>query len=806
MPQEPISHINHALVPKSHSPMYLMHKFWARKPDNVVSEYIRHYSKEGDVTLDPFCGSGVTTIESLKLKRKTVAIDLDPIATFITRMSVIPVDLSEYEKTYSMIREKVKPKIDELYETTCPKCGRIATIICTRWHDDSAIEIRNYFCPFCGKGRDKKLDEKDKDNIRSVDKMSVPFWYPQDKLKYPNGKDFEEGTHVEKLDTVSSLFTNRNLIALSMLYHEIESIQDESIKDLMKFTFSSMLAQTTKMMLWSKTSRPSWKVHRYWVPSDNVELNVWDRFENRFLDVLKGKTEAQEAIGDFCLEGQSFHDLSNGKNVLIASQSTLNLSALPASIPSNSVDYVFTDPPYGGSVQYMELSALWVSWLKGVHNDSRFQLDFDEEVTINEAQGKSFDFYHKMLRASFEEIYRVLKSGSWLTVTFHNTEIRIYNSIIKAIVLSGFDLEKIVYQPPAKKGAKQQLQPYGSAIGDYYIRFRKPTKRVGLPADSEIAKERYERIIIDAVKKLIALRGEETPYSLIINSYANIYDELKKSGHYLTDPESIDKVLKKQLKKEFVIVGGKWWFKDPSSVPFIERVPLNERVEISVMDVLNRKVKVSYDEVLQEIFIRFPNSLTPETRSVMDILEENAKKTKDGNWILDSNVKKRLNEHDKVVEMLAIIGQKAGFDVHADIQGWRKDVFPQTSEENAKRIKEIDVVWFTNQEITYEFEVENTTGIWSAIVRGSSISNTKTKRFIAIPEERQRNFNDRLSVPALQERVQKENWKFILYDSLKIFFHKAKRKSQINLDEFEEISQKPKTPKGVSETLEPFTK
>jgi len=799
-----ISHINHALVPRPHPPMYLMHKFWARKPDNVVSEYIRHYSKEGDITLDPFCGSGVTPLESLKLKRKAIAIDIDPISTFITRMSAIPIDLVDYEKAFETIKKKTRSNINELYKTACPECGRGATAICTRWNNENAVEIRNLICPVCGKVRDKQLDTKDKENILQVSKIPIPYWYPEDKLQYPNGKAFKEGTHIEKLNTVSSLFTHRNLVALSVLYNEIESIQERDTKDLMKFTFSSMLAQTSKMMLWSGTSRPSWKVHRYWVPSENVELNVWDRFENRYFGILEGKKEAQQAIGDFCVEGQSFQELIEGKSFLVSSQSALNLQNKPVCIPSNSIDYVFTDPPYGGSVQYMELSALWISWLKGAHNDSRFQLNFDEEVTINEAQGKDFAFYHKMLRASFEEVYRVLKPSSWLTVTFHNTEIRIYNSIIKAIVLAGFDLEKIVYQPPAKKGAKQQLQPYGSAIGDYYIRFQKPSKRIGLPTDSEIAKERYDRIIVDAVKELIAKRGEPTPYSLIINSYASIYDDLKKNGYYLTDPEGIGKVLKKQLNKIFVIIGGKWWFKDPDSVPLIERVPLNERVELSVMDVLNRKVKVSYDEILQSIFIKFPNSLTPETQSVMKVLEEYAKKTQDGNWILDSYVRKRLNEHDKIVEMLALLGQKAGFKVHADLQGWRKDAFPGASADNSKHIKEIDVVWFNNQDITYEFEVESTTGIWSAIVRGSSISNTNTKRFIVIPDERQRAFNIRLAIPALQEWVQQEHWRFILYDALKVFFDNSKRKSQFKLDEFEELSRKPQFPKKVTESLEHF--
>jgi len=801
--QKLIPHIDHALVPKPHPPMYLMHKFWARKPHNVVSEYIQHYSKKGEIVLDPFCGSGVTAIESLKLGRKTVAIDLDPIATFITRMSLLPVDLNEYESAYEQLREKVSEKINELYETRCPHCGKKSIAICIRWRNETPTGIRNLVCPSCGMIRNKVVDKLDLKKIDEIEQTKIPYWYPKDaELHYPNESPFLKK---EKRDYVHELFTKRNLFALSILYNEIESFKSESTKDLMKLTFSSLLPQASKMVLWSETSRPSWKIHSYWVPPENVEMNVWDRFENRFHRIYNGKKDTQEAIGDFYREAESFKGLLDDKTSLISTQSAFNLQGKPASIPSDSVDYVFTDPPYGGSVQYLELSAIFISWLKGKKNDPRFQLNFDEEITINKFQDKDFDFYHKMLKASFEEVYRVLKSGSWLTVTFHNTRIRIYNSIIKAIVLAGFDLEKIVYQPPAKRGAKQQLQPYGSAIGDYYIRFRKPKMKRGLPAESEIAKERYERIIVDAVKKLIALRGEPTPYSLIINSYSTIYDELKKNGYYLSDPEGIDKVLKKQLKKEFVIVDGKWWFKDPDSVPFIERVPLNERVEISVMDVLNRKVKVSFDDVLQYIFIKFPNALTPETRSVINVLEEYANKTKDRKWILDSYVRSRISEHDKIVEMIASIGKKAGFNVHADLRKWRKDVFPNVPLDNVKGIKEIDVVWFTKNKITHEFEVENTTGIWSAFIRGSNIPDGKVKRFIVIPEERQETFNNKISVPALRERVQEEDWKFILYDNLKTFFHDTKRKRKIKVDEFEKISQKPQMPKKTVETLEIFT-
>jgi hypothetical protein len=153
----------------------------------------------------------------------------------------------------------------------------------------------------------------------------------------------------------------------------------------------------------------------------------------------------------------------------------------------------------------------------------------------------------------------------------------------------------------------------------------------------------------------------------------------------------------------------------------------------------------------------------------------------------------------------ALIGQGAGYQVHADIQGWRKDAFPQISTDNAKHVKEIDVVWFTNQKITHEFEVENTTGLWSAIVRGSSIPDITVKRFIVIPDERLRTFNDRLNVPVLQDRIKQENWKYILYDVLKVFFDHLKRKKQFSIDEFDEISKKPELPQKVSESLERFT-
>src|SRR5271169_1418588 len=64
---------------------YGVHPYFTRRPANVVRAYIERYSKEGDVVLDPFGGTGVTAIESMLLGRRAIHNDLNPCANFIAR-------------------------------------------------------------------------------------------------------------------------------------------------------------------------------------------------------------------------------------------------------------------------------------------------------------------------------------------------------------------------------------------------------------------------------------------------------------------------------------------------------------------------------------------------------------------------------------------------------------------------------------------------------------------------------------------------------------------------------------------------
>jgi hypothetical protein len=83
-----------------------------------------------------------------------------------------------------------------------------------------------------------------------------------------------------------------------------------------------------------------------------------------------------------------------------------------------------------------------------------------------------------------------------MTLTFNNTRIDVWNAIIRAASIAGFDLEKIIYQPPAVKPSKASLHPYGSSFGDYYLRFRKPKQAKMVFGDPEELRQKYENVVV----------------------------------------------------------------------------------------------------------------------------------------------------------------------------------------------------------------------------------------------------------------------------------------------------------------------
>jgi len=82
-------------------------RFWGSKPNDIISNLIKEYSKDGDIILDPFGGRGVTVIEALKMRRRVIYNDLNPYAFFIAKNLSSPLNLSELEKAFNLLIKKI---------------------------------------------------------------------------------------------------------------------------------------------------------------------------------------------------------------------------------------------------------------------------------------------------------------------------------------------------------------------------------------------------------------------------------------------------------------------------------------------------------------------------------------------------------------------------------------------------------------------------------------------------------------------------------------------------------------------------
>jgi 16S rRNA G966 N2-methylase RsmD len=807
---KPVQHLNHQIPPKAHTPMYNWHKFWGRKTWNVVSEFIGTYCPEGGIVLDPFSGSGVTALEALKLGRRVIAIDLSPVATELLRLTIEYVEPLRLQEAFKRIEMGVKSQIDNLYVTQCQKCGADVPVECSIWKRDekknfSLKELR-YKCPACGNIVESggKPTKKDLKRIKEIEEefSKKRIWYPKNPLYYNDGLPFKEKQQYESLD---ELFTPRNLYALALLMKSIEKENDEKLKSFLKIAFSSMVHLCSTMVP-ALSPAPTnhqtafssvWTQHSFWFAPEFMEQNVWNKFESSITGhqgLLKAKVESNQYFKNKKITTNIDRILEGKADICIITGDCLEVLA---KLPSRSIDYIFTDPPYDASIQYGELSYLWAAWLK--KDDHYTETISAKEVVRNERQHKDFDVYHSLLKNSFDGIYKALKLGRYLTLTFHNPTFQVRNATIRAGSFAGFELEKIHHQPTAQKSGKSLLQPFGSAQGDFYLRFHKPqTQASRIEAPEEIDEQRFEKIVVDTTVLLLAERAEPTPYTIVINFIDPV---LAKNGYFSSLHTGLDvkTVLKNHIGKEFRLVeerlggakGQLWWFKDPNHIARLKEIPLTERVEQTVLRLLQAKGRVTFTDAWEAVSIQFPNSLTSDSTSIKEALEQYARPIAGGYWLLKSQVRERVSQHSEIIAVLAEAGHAQGFKIwigkkeQTDFAGGifttRKllqayvdaDLSNVAGIEDIKTVEMIDLLWIKGNKVISAFEVESTTTMTSGLVRGSNLS-PEVPKYMVIPQEREEQLQRKMKSPMFAERFELDSWKILFFDTVRSNYNKLK--------------------------------
>ena len=770
----------------------------------MVSEFIKTYSKEGEIIFDPFAGSGVVAMEALRNRRRVIICDLLPIATEIARLTIKPVSETELFNAFKKIEAKVKDKILALYQTRCRKCGTSFPFTCSIWENNTMVEVRYQSCPKCGDRREKETPptKEDLELISGLESKKIREWYPKNPLYYPDGQPFKEKQQYESLD---ELFTKRNLQALAWLVEAIEDEVDRNLRDFLKIGFTSIVHLATKMMPvgepkptnhYTYFSSPGWTQHSYWYADRFMEQEVWKLFEsaiNGHQGLIKAKTESNKYFQNVKFAKDYKEVLDKKAGVYIHTGSSVELMD---DIPRSAIDYIFTDPLYDSSIQYGELAYLWVAWLK--KDEGYLNYLISNEVIHNEKQHKDFGVYHGLLSRSFRDMFEVLKPGRYLTVTFHNPTFKVRNATIRAGVFAGFEFQKIHHQPLGQVSAKAMMQPFGSAQGDFYLRFYRPKLDESVFQPEEIDENRFEKIVVETTIALLAERAEETPYTQIINFIDPV---LAKNGYFSSFETGLDvkKVLEKHLDKEFILVDSKiggatgklWWLKEPRKYIKYD-IPLSERVEETVYRELLSKGKVTFTQVWDAISTKFPNSLTSDSSKIMDALAQYARKVPGGYWMLKPEYHARESQHNEVLALLAEVGKSLGFKIwigkkeqseFADgLAGHKKlseyvnvTLESITNAENKKTIQGIDLLWIKSNKIVSSLEVEFSTSMTSGLVRGSNIDSAVPK-YLVIPEEREEQFRRKQKSPMFAERFEKDSWRLLFFDSIRHSYKKLKSK------------------------------
>lgn len=802
-------HINRQIPPEPHTAMYVWHKYWSRKTWNVVGEHINAYTKPGQIVFDPFAGSGVVAIEAARNKRRAIVCDLNPVASLITELTLHPVNTLKLLEAFKRVSERVQKRIAELYTIHCLKCGKPLTADCCVREGDKLVEVRYKSCPHCEHRCETGCVpcKKDLDALAELEARRIKEWYPKNQLYYDDGTAFMKK---ERYDSLDQLLTKRNLRAAAMIRESIEAENSPQLKKFLLGAFSSMIHLCTRMCPALSPGEgnhqtafsSTWTQHSYWSAPRYLEANVWDKFEsavNGHQGIINAKNESNELLGDVKVTDDWRKVLAGEADIAVVTDDCVELMK---KMPEECVDYMFTDPPYDSSIQYGELSYLWNAWLKA---DFRYTENIvTHEVIHNDRQKKSFEVYYALLNNSFQGFFKVLKPERYLTLTFHNPTFMVRNATVRAGVFSGFDYEHIHHQPLGQVSAKAMLQPFGSAQGDFYLRFAK-TARPARPME-EISEERFRRIVIETCREVIARRAEPTPYTILINQIDPV---LAKRGLFGTLKTGLDvkTVLVESVGNEFELVSAKlggaagklWWFADKTFAARLEAVPLTERVEETVFRCLNEKGRVTFTEIWDTVAREFPNSLTSDSTSIIEALEIYGRKVSGGSWMLREEIRVSLSRHSEVIALLAKIGAARGHDIWIGQREQRETAIGLVEEiklrdlvtakpaalkalkevSNSRPVLDMDLLWLDGNRVVRAFEVECTTTMTSGLQRGSNLPAAVPKTMV-IPEERENDFERKMKSPLFSEYFAKDNWTLAYFNALREAFTKSKAKTDLD--------------------------
>jgi DNA modification methylase len=432
--------------------------------------------------------------------RKAILNDLSPIATFVTFNYNDPINKKKFLKEAKKFIDDLNKKLEWVYVTShkdsnskgkinfvvwsdvfnCSNCSEEIVFYISAYSSDEGIVKKEFNCPNCNitltKGNLEHsiityFDPILKKTHRINKQIPVLINYSIGTKRYdkePSDYDFsilERINELVKSESLSSypmmhkggdgwgaiwragyhygithshhFYTDRNFLVLNKAWELCRNSK-------LQWAFTGIINYVNKKQ--SFTGGGGGMPGVLYIASLIQEKNV--------IDVLERKIQSIYT---------AFENEFRQKNrISITTQSSSNLK----DINSESIDYIFIDPPFGSNIMYSEGSFLWEAWLKVFTNNK-------PEAIENKIQGKGLSEYQTLMTLSFQEYYRILKPGRWMTVEFHNSKNSVWNAIQEALQHAGFVIADI-RTLDKKQGSFKQVTSGGAVKQDLIISAYKP--------------------------------------------------------------------------------------------------------------------------------------------------------------------------------------------------------------------------------------------------------------------------------------------------------------------------------------------
>ncbi len=438
--------------------------------------------------------------------RKAILNDLSPAATFISYNYNTPLDAG-FEREARQILDGVEAECGWMYLTLhLPEPGQVQQAIAlledpgrlsysglplgqinyTVWSDvfvcptcsgevvfwDTAVDkqagtVRDEFpCPHCSTTLTKRTIERSLEacydeiidgTVRQPKQVPVLISYSLGRKRFEKVPDRFD---VALLDYIQSTRTPHQVLTQPMLFKGVEwgdswrAGYHTGITHVHHFyskrnlwTLASFLARGRKPSLLFSATRVAGQITKLY--RFTYQSGVWGAgggplsgtlYVPSLIKELAIHRQLQQAISD--------HVKARLRGVVSTNGITTQSCSESALIPESSIDYIFVDPPFGGNLMYSELNFLWEAWLKVFTNNV-------PEAIENSSQGKGIVEYQELMERCFQTCYHLLKPGRWITVEFHNSQNRIWNSIQEALQRAGFVVADVRTLDKAKETFKQ---------------------------------------------------------------------------------------------------------------------------------------------------------------------------------------------------------------------------------------------------------------------------------------------------------------------------------------------------------------